>query len=199
MDIVCSVIALVLLSPVFLATALAIVIEDGGPVIYKQKRVKKGKKDFYIYKFRSMYRDAEKIHDRMKEESGTTDISFKMGDKEDPRITKVGRFIRKTNIDELPQLLNIIAGDMSIVGPRPLARYEFEDEQQKYEGLYDERYDVPQGLTCYWQTNFSKRGEISFDERMQMDADYARDANFWIDIKLIVKTAVYTIAGKAGY
>ena len=199
MDIICSVIALILLSPLFIIVMILIVAEDGSPAIYKQKRVGRGGRVFDIYKFRSMYKDADKIHEKMKKELGVTEVSFKMGDKEDPRITRIGRFIRKTNIDELPQLWNILIGDMSIVGPRPLAVYEYEDEQKMYEGRFDDRYDVPQGLTCYWQTQFSRRGEIEFDERMQMDVDYARDANLWIDVKLIVKTAVHTIIGKAGY
>ena len=112
MDIFLSILGLILLSPLFAFVIIAIFIEDGAPAIYKQKRVGKGGKEFNIYKFRSMYRDADQIHERMKEEMGVTDISFKMSDKEDPRITKVGRFIRRTNIDELPQLINIIKGDI---------------------------------------------------------------------------------------
>lgn len=199
MDIFLSILGLILLSPLFAFVIIAIFIEDGAPAIYKQKRVGKGGKEFNIYKFRSMYRDADQIHERMKEEMGVTDISFKMSDKEDPRITKVGRFIRRTNIDELPQLINIIAGNMSIVGPRPLAVYEYNDEQKTYDGRFDERYDVPQGLTCYWQAAFSQRGKMSFEDRMQMDVDYAKDAGFFLDIKLIFKTAIHTITGKAGY
>ena len=198
-DIICSVLALVVLSPVLLITAIAILCEDGGPVIYKQKRVGKNKRVFEIYKFRSMRKDADKIHAQMKAQYVESDVSFKLEDKDDPRITKVGRFIRKTSIDELPQLVNIIAGHMSIVGPRPLPTYEFEDEQEKYEGAYDERYDVPQGLTCYWQITFGERGRIVFDKRMQMDVDYANDANAWVDIKLIWKTFVGVLFGKSGY
>ncbi len=198
-DIFASFLALILLSPVFLITAVAIAIEDGRPFIYKQKRVGKDKKVFSIYKFRSMRKDADKIHAEMKAAAGEGDVSFKLSDKEDPRITRVGRFIRKTSIDELPQLVNIIAGHMSIVGPRPLPTYEFEEEQEKYGGAYDERYDVRQGLTCYWQINFSERGNMSFDKRMQQDVDYARDAGIWVDIKLIWKTFVAVLFGKSGY
>ena len=88
---------------------------------------------------------------------------------------------------------------MSIVGPRPLPTYEFCEEQEKFEGAYDQRYDVPQGLTCYWQVTFSERGKIDFSERMQMDVDYAKESNLWIDIKLIIKTAVGCVFGKAGF
>ena len=198
-DIFLSVLALILLSPVFLGTVIAIAIEDGAPFFYNQKRVGKDKKIFKMYKFRSMRKDADKIHEQMKKEYGEGDVSFKLEDKVDPRITKVGRFIRKANIDELPQLLNIISGNMSIVGPRPLPTYEFEEEQERFEGAYDTRYDVPQGLTCYWQTTFSNRGKISFSERMQMDVDYAKESNLWIDIKLIFKTAIGCVFGKAGF
>ncbi len=198
-DIFLSLLALIVLSPVFLATVIAIAVEDGRPFFYNQKRVGKNKEKFKMYKFRSMRKDADKIHEQMKKEYGEDDVSFKLEDKVDPRITKVGRFIRKTNIDELPQLVNILMGNMSIVGPRPLPTYEFADEQEKFEGAYDERYDVPQGLTCYWQTTFGQRGKIGFAERMQMDVDYARESNLWIDIKLIFKTAVGCVFGKAGF
>ena len=199
MDIVLSLFALVVLSPVFLGTVIAIAIEDGRPFVFKQKRVGKDKKVFNIYKFRSMKKNAAEIHEQMKKDYGVTDISFKLKDSEDPRITKVGRFIRKTNIDELPQLINIIAGQMSIVGPRPYPTYEIEDLEKRSGTKFDERFDVPQGLTCYWQTTFGRRGEISFDERMEMDVQYAHDANLWLDIKLIFKTAIHTLIGKAGY
>jgi len=198
-DIFLSALALIVLSPVFLGVIIAIAVEDGGPVFYNQKRVGKGKKEFKMYKFRSMRKDADKIHEQMKKEYGEGDVSFKLEDSVDPRITRVGRFIRKTNIDELPQLVNIIAGHMTIVGPRPLPTYEFEEEQAKFGGKYDGRYDVPQGLTCYWQTTFGERGKIGFDERMQMDVDYAQDSNLWVDIKLVVKTAWGCVFGKAGF
>lgn len=198
-DIFLAVFALTVLSPVFLVTMIAIAIEDGRPFFYNQKRIGKGKKEFKMYKFRSMRKDADKIHEQMKKEYGQNDVSFKLEDSVDPRITRVGRFIRKTNIDELPQLINIIAGNMSIVGPRPLPTYEFKDEQEMFDGAYDDRYDVPQGLTCYWQTTFGERGKIDFSDRMQMDVDYARESNLWIDIKLVVKTAVGTVFGKAGF
>lgn len=199
MDIILSALALVVLSPVFLGTIIAIAIEDGRPFVFKQKRVGKDKNVFNIYKFRSMKKNAAQIHEELKKQYGDNDVSFKLEDSVDPRITKVGRFIRKMNIDELPQLVNIIAGHMSIVGPRPLPTYEFEDEQKLYNGKYDERYDVPQGLTCYWQTAFSERGRIDFSQRMQMDVDYAKKAGIIEDIKLIFKTAIVTLFGKAGY
>ena len=194
-DIVMSLLALVVLSPVFLVTTVAIWIEDKGPAIYVQKRVGQGEKVFNIYKFRSMCTDAEQIHEQMKKECGNEEVSFKL--KDDPRVTVVGKIIRKFNIDELPQLLNILSGDMSIVGPRPLPVYEYEDEKNLYGEKYALRYDVPQGLTCIWQ--ISNRADVSFEERMQMDVEYAKSCNTSMDIALIAKTAIYTVVGKAEY
>lgn len=174
---------------------IAIYLEDGEPVIYKQKRIGQYKKEFDIYKFRSMRTDADRIHEELRKQFGCTDVSFKL--KDDPRVTKVGRFIRKTNIDELPQLLNILKGDMSIVGPRPLPTYEFEDEQNTYHGKFDARYSVPQGLTCTWQV--SDRASVAFDERMATDAAYAEECTMTTDLQLIFKTAAITLCGKAGY
>ena len=194
-DIVMSLLALIVLSPVFLVTAIAIWIEDRGPAIYVQKRVGQGEKVFSIYKFRSMRTDAEQIHEQMKRECGNDEVSFKL--KDDPRVTVVGKIIRKFNIDELPQLLNILSGDMSIVGPRPLPVYEFEDEKKLYGDKYALRYEAPQGLTCIWQV--SNRAEVSFERRMQMDVEYVRKCSFGLDIILIVKTGLYAILGKAEY
>ena len=194
-DIVIAFCGLIVLLPVFLVTALAIMIEDRGPVFYAQKRIGKYEKEFKIYKFRSMYKNAEEIHEELRKEYGCEDVSFKL--KNDPRITKVGKVIRKFNIDELPQLINILKGDMSLVGPRPLPVYEYEDEQKQYGKRYIERYSVPQGLTCIWQ--ISNRASIDFEDRMQMDVEYARKKGFWIDLKLIVKTFVFTLTGKAAY
>lgn len=194
-DVVMSLVALIVLSPVFLVTAIAIWIEDRGPAIYVQKRVGQGEKVFSIYKFRSMRTDAEQIHEQMKKECGNDEVSFKL--KDDPRVTVVGKIIRKFNIDELPQLLNILLGDMSIVGPRPLPVYEFEDEKKLYGDKYALRYEAPQGLTCIWQ--ISNRADVSFERRMQMDVEYVEKCSFGLDIMLIFKTALYAVLGKAEY
>lgn len=195
MDITLSAGALVVLSPVFLVTAVMIKLEDGGTVLYTQKRIGKYKKEFKIYKFRSMCRNAEEIHESLRAEYGCQDVSFKL--QEDPRITKVGRIIRKFNIDELPQLINILKGDMSLVGPRPLPNYECEEEQKRYGDRYIERYSVPQGLTCIWQ--ISDRASVEFEDRMQMDVEYAHKRGLLMDCKLIVKTLVFTVTGRAAY
>lgn len=195
MDIIAAVLGIILLSPVFLLTIIAILIEDGSEFIYTQNRVGKNGKVFKIYKFRSMRKDADKIHEELREKYKNTEVSFKL--KEDPRVTKVGRIIRRFNIDELPQLFNILIGDMSFVGPRPLPVYEYEEEQKRYGEKYIQRYSVPQGLTCYWQ--ISDRAKQSFDARMQQDVDYAENCCMMEDIKLIIKTFLFTICGKAEY
>lgn len=195
MDIICSLIGLFLLSPVFLITAIAIRVEDGGPVFYCQKRIGQGEREFSIYKFRSMKRNAEQIHEQLRMEHGNTEVSFKL--KNDMRVTKVGQVIRKFNIDELPQLLNVLKGDMSLVGPRPLPTYEYMEEQKRYGTLYKKRYSVPQGLTCFWQ--ISNRAEVEFEDRMQLDVEYAEKQCLRVDILLIIKTLFYTITGKAEY
>ena len=194
-DIIISLIGIVVLSPVLLVTIIAIRLEDHGPAFFMQNRVGKDKAIFKMYKFRSMKMNAAEIHEQMKEEYGCDDVSFKL--KNDPRVTKVGSFIRKTNIDELPQLINIFLGHMSFVGPRPLPVYEFEEEQKTYGGKYDARYAVPAGLTCIWQ--ISNRSEPSFADRMQMDVDYSIKCGVWMDVKLFFQTFMYSVTGKAAY
>ncbi|MBD5501107.1 MAG: sugar transferase [Lachnospiraceae bacterium] len=194
-DICLSCIALICLSPIFLITIIAIRVEDGGPVFFTQLRTGKNMRSFRIYKFRSMRKDADKIHEELRKKYGNTEVSFKLQD--DPRVTKTGRIIRKFNIDELPQLLNILAGSMSFVGPRPLPVYEYEEEQKRYGEKYIRRYSVPQGLTCYWQ--ISDRGKHSFETRMQQDVNYADNCCMKEDLKLIAKTFLFTICGKAEY
>lgn len=194
-DVVMSLFALIVLSPVFLITAVAIYLEDKGDIFFTQERIGYQEKKFNMYKFRSMKINADKIHEQMKQEYGEEEVSFKI--KNDPRITKVGKFIRKFNIDELPQLINILKGDMSIVGPRPLPVYEYEEERKRYGNQYIERYAVPQGLTCIWQ--ISSRADVSFERRMQMDVEYAQRCGIRLDLLLIFKTALEVITGKAEY
>lgn len=194
-DIIISLLALIILSPVFIITAIAIKLEDHGPVFFAQDRVGKDEKIFSMYKFRSMKVGADQMHEDLKERYACDDISFKL--KDDPRETKVGRVIRKLNIDELPQLVNILKNDMSFVGPRPLPVYEYEEEQETYKGKYDTRYAVPQGLTCIWQ--ISNRSEPDFADRMQMDVDYVEKCGVGMDVKLFLQTLIYSLFGKASY
>lgn len=194
-DIVIAFAGLIVLLPVFVLTALAILLEDGGPVFYSQKRIGKHEKEFTIYKFRSMSKNAEKIHETLRREYECHEVSFKL--KEDPRVTRVGKTIRKFNIDELPQFINILKGDMSLVGPRPLPVYEYREEKKQYGNTYAERYTVEQGLTCIWQ--ISDRASVDFEDRMQMDVEYARKSGILQDLQLVVKTILFTLTGKAEY
>lgn len=181
MDIVGSAIGLILLSPLFILVALAIKVEDPkGKVFFAQKRCGKNNKPFQMYKFRSMVSNAEELLEELMEQNEMDGPVFKI--KEDPRITRVGKFIRKTSIDELPQLFNILTGDMSIVGPRPAIPHEV----AKYNDYQKQRLLVKPGLTCIWQV--SGRNSIGFDEWIDMDLEYIEKRNLWMDIKLIFKT-----------
>lgn len=191
-DILFSLISIIVLSPVMLITAIAIFIDDPkGSPIFSQIRVGRTGKKFKMYKFRSMVVDAE---DRLKELLKNNEMdgpAFKITD--DPRITRVGKFIRKTSIDELPQLFNILKGDMSIVGPRPALPREVE----QYTVYQTQRLFITPGLTCYWQIQ-PNRNDISFDEWVKMDIQYIRERSFIVDWKIIFKTviAVFTKQGR---
>lgn len=181
LDVSCSLIALILLSPVLLLVTIMIKVEDPkGPVLFKQVRNGIHLSTFEMYKFRSMYIDAEaRVEELMhlNEQSGPV---FKI--KNDPRITRVGKFIRKTSLDELPQLFNVLKGDMSLVGPRPpLPR-----ETAQYTSYQKQRLLVKPGLTCIWQV--SGRNNISFDQWVELDLEYIKTRNFWLDLKLILMT-----------
>lgn len=184
--------ALIVLSPVLLITALAVWIDDPhGSPIFKQIRCGRDGKPFKMYKFRSMYMDAERKLEELLQKNEMDGPAFKI--KDDPRITRVGRFIRKTSIDELPQLWNIFKGDMSIVGPRPALPREVE----QYKDIWKQRMYITPGLTCYWQIA-PHRNDISFDDWMAMDMKYIEERSFWVDWKIIFMTvrAVFTKQGE---
>ena len=180
-DIVCSLCGIILLSPLFLIVAILIKLEDPkGKIFFAQERNGKYPKTFKMYKFRSMVHNAEELLKDLMDKNEQTGPVFKMND--DPRITKVGKFIRKTSIDELPQLFNVLKGDMSLVGPRPPIPHEVE----QYNSYQMQRLAVKPGLTCIWQV--SGRNNIGFDEWVEMDIEYIKTRNLWLDIKLIFKT-----------
>ncbi|MCM1990500.1 sugar transferase [Oceanirhabdus seepicola] len=154
--------------------------KDGGPIFFIQRRVGQNGKEFNMYKFRSMCMNAEELLDKLKEKNEMDGPMFKI--KDDPRITKVGKFIRKTSIDELPQLLNILKGDMSIVGPRP----SLPKEVAEFTDFQKLRLVAKPGLTCYWQVR--GRNDIGFEEWMEMDVQYCMDRTILLDIILIFKT-----------
>lgn len=180
MDIICSMSALIVLAPILIVVAILIKIESKGPVIFSQERVGINNKKFKMYKFRSMVVNAENMKEKLEKQNERTGPMFKI--KNDPRVTTIGRFIRKTSIDELPQLINILKGEMSIVGPRP----SLPKEVIQFEPWMLERLKVKPGLTCYWQVQ--GRDHIEFEDWMRLDVKYVKDRNFLLDIKLIFKT-----------
>lgn len=189
-DISLALISLTLLSPVFIITAILICLESQGNPVYIQERIGLNGKAFKMYKFRSMYLNAEQDLELLLDlnEMGEG-VAFKI--KNDPRITKVGRILRRTSIDELPQLVNILKGDMSFVGPRPpLPR-----EVKKYTPYEEQRLSVLPGLTCYWQC--SGRNKIGFKEWIELDLKYIQERCLLTDLKIILKTfiAVITMDG----
>ncbi|AND83738.1 Undecaprenyl-phosphate galactosephosphotransferase [Clostridium tyrobutyricum DIVETGP] len=179
-DISCSILGITLLSPVMIAVAVAIKLDSKGSAVFSQQRVGLNGKLFKMYKFRSMVVNAEDILDKLTDRNEMSGPMFKM--KEDPRITRIGKLIRKTSLDELPQLFNVIKGDMSLVGPRPNLPREVVkfNEYQKHKLL------VKPGLTCYWQV--MGRNEIGFEEWMRLDIKYIKERSTLLDIKLIFKT-----------
>ena len=179
-DVVCSFLGVLVLSPLFIIIAIIIKTTSKGPVFFSQRRVGKNGKEFYMYKFRSMVINAEELKERLADQNEMSGPMFKM--KDDPRVTKVGKFIRKTSIDELPQLWNVLKGDMSLVGPRP----SLPKEVAQFEDWMHRRLDVKPGLTCYWQ--ISGRNNIDFEDWMKLDIRYVDERSTWIDIKLIFKT-----------
>lgn len=179
-DIICSLIGLMVLMPMLVIFAILIRIESKGSIFFSQDRVGKGGIVFKMYKFRSMVVNAEELKEKLANENERTGPMFKI--KNDPRITNVGRFIRKTSIDELPQLVNILKGEMSIVGPRP----SLPDEVEEFEEWMLKRLNVKPGLTCYWQV--SGRNDIEFNEWMELDIKYVQERSIPIDVKLILKT-----------
>ena len=179
---------LLLLSPVIAIVACAVKFTSKGPVFFSQKRVGKNGELFDMYKFRSMVVNAEELKEKLAHQNEMSGPMFKM--KDDPRVTKVGKFIRKTSLDELPQLWNVLKGDMSLVGPRP----SLPKEVVQFEGWMYKRLEVKPGLTCYWQV--SGRNNIDFEDWMKLDIKYVEERNLWSDIKLIFKTVLVLFGDK---
>ena len=191
-DILASGIGMILLSPVYLAIAAAVKFTSPGPVIFSQIRVGRYGRHFRFYKFRSMRTDAEAMKDSLMAQNESKDgVIFKM--KDDPRITKVGKFLRRTSLDELPQLWNVFIGDMSLVGPRPpvpreVEQYTLEDRK---------RLDVIPGITCLWQ--IKGRSTIPFNEQVRLDQEYILAPSVWKDIVILLKTIPAILGGKGAY
>ena len=191
-DIVLSAVALVISSPIMLGVAIAIKLDDGGPVLFKQTRVGIHGKPFTMYKFRSMVTNAEEIKAKLAAESGQTDrFIFKL--KDDPRITKVGKFIRKTSLDEFPQFFNVFKGDMSLVGPRPA----LPDEVARYGSLYSTRLLVKPGITGPWQV--SGRSDLSQEQSEFLDVSYIENWSITGDLAILAKTVMVVFRGTGSY
>jgi lipopolysaccharide/colanic/teichoic acid biosynthesis glycosyltransferase len=193
MDIVVSAVALVFLSPIFLILAILIRLQDGGPALFWQMRVGIWGREFPFPKFRSMVTGAEqqKLKLTAENQHGDAGITFKM--KRDPRVTWIGRFMRKLSLDELPQLWCVLRGDMSLVGPRPpvpseVARYTISDRR---------RLEVKPGLTCIWQV--SGRSELPFEQQVRLDAQYIDSHNLLLDLYLLIKTIPAILTGRGAY
>ena len=191
-DVLASGIGLVLLAPLFLVVALAIKLDSPGPVFYRSMRMGRGRRPFAFYKFRSMTADAAERQDELavhnEAEGGPI---FKI--RNDPRMTRVGRRLRRWSIDELPQLWNVFRGDFSIVGPRPPIPHEVDG----YQRWQKRRLDVAGGLTCIWQV--SGRSEVDFEEWMRMDMRYIHRKGLWVDLKLIARTFKAVLSGRGAY
>ncbi len=189
LDTALSLSVLIILAPLLLLVALLIKLTSPGPVFFVQNRVGMNQRQFKLYKFRSMVADAEDRKFALEHLNERDGPAFKI--ENDPRITRIGRFLRKTSIDELPQLFNVLSGEMSLVGPRP----PLPDEVRKYEWLFRKRLSVKPGITCIWQ--ISGRNSVSFDRWMQMDHEYIENWSLWLDLKILFKTipAVLTSRG----
>jgi exopolysaccharide biosynthesis polyprenyl glycosylphosphotransferase len=197
-DIIGSSLALLMLSPVFLAIAVAILIEDGWPIFFKQKRaLVKGKGEFYFYKFRSMVKDAEKRQSDLYKQNQTTGGLFHID--QDPRVTKIGKFIRKYSLDEIPQFINVLIGDMSLVGPRPLSLADLNNisDENSMGGLYQLRLNSKPGITGLWQ--ISGRREVGFREMVLLDLYYIENKSILFDLEIMFETVPVVLFGKGAY
>ena len=192
-DIILSLLGLIILSPVFLLIAILIKKEDHGNVFYKHKRIGHMNKDIYIYKFRSMtnkYKTFDEFYQTLSDEQKQEwDENFKL--ENDPRITKIGKFIRKTSLDELPQIINILKGDMSIIGPRPVVN----DEIEKYGNQKAKFLSIKPGLTGYWASN--GRSATTYEDRIKLELYYIDHCSLLLDIKIFFKT-ILSVLKKEG-
>ena len=191
-DIIGALLGLVLTFPVFLAIGFLFLLMDPGPVIFKQTRIGKNGKRFKIYKFRTMVINAE---EKLKTDQilykKYIENNYKLDPEEDPRITVLGRFLRKTSLDELPQLFNVLKGEMSLVGPRPVV----EEELREYRHKVEDFLSVKPGITGYWQT--SGRSNVGYPKRVELEMHYVYNQSIWFDIKILLKT-VWVVLIKRG-
>lgn len=191
MDILFSLLGILVSFPVWVVAAVLIKCESRGPIIFRQVRVGKGEKPFILYKFRSMQLGAEEMKEKLKHLSTVEGPIFKI--KDDPRVTRIGRFLRRSTLDELPQLINVLKGEMSLVGPRP----PLPEEVAVYNPLQKRRLEVTPGLTCLWQV--SGRSEVSFSEWIQLDLYYIQHQSFLLDMKILIRTLPAVFSRRGAY
>jgi exopolysaccharide biosynthesis polyprenyl glycosylphosphotransferase len=188
MDITISALALILLAPLFVMIGILIKIDLRGPIFFVQERVGYNKRRFEFYKFRTMTSDAEKRQAEMEHLNEVSGPVFKI--KDDPRVTKIGKILRKTSMDELPQLFNVLKGDMSFVGPRPLPIRDYKRFEKNWQ---KRRLSVRPGLTCLWQ--IQGRNELSFEKWIELDMEYIDHWSLLLDLKILVKTIPAVVRG----
>lgn len=191
MDIAIALAALVVCAPLFALVAIAIKFDSAGRVFHSQERIGRDGVPFRLFKLRSMAPEAEAVRGLLAADSDITGPVFKM--RNDPRVTRIGKFLRKYSIDELPQLVNVLAGQMSIVGPRP----PLPEEVETYEPWHMQRLSVTPGLTCIWQV--SGRNHVSFERWVRMDIEYIENQSIWLDLKLLVLTIPAVLSGRGAY
>lgn len=190
LDVLVSALMLLALLPVLAVVALAIKVDSPGPVFYRQKRCGRSNRCFDIFKFRSMRTDADALLADLRGQNESDGLLFKM--KNDPRVTRVGKWIRRYSLDELPQLINVLTGDMSLVGPRPLP---IKPEEFDLDDIG--RHAVRPGLTCHWQV--SGRSKLSYKQMVAMDLAYIHDSSIWTDLHLLVRTVPVVLTGSGAY
>lgn len=191
MDLVLTVLALLALSPLLVLIAIAIKLDSPGPVLFRQVRIGKGGKPFVLYKFRSMVDGADKQQEALRRATGRSPLLFKLRD--DPRVTRVGRILRRTSLDELPQFWNVLKGEMSVVGPRP----PVPEEVAEYQDWHLQRLLVTPGLTGLWQVN--GRSDLTFDEMVRLDLYYVENWSPWLDLKVMLRTVPVVLTGRGAY
>ena len=191
-DVLMSLLLLVTLIPLFLLVAILIKLTDGGPVLFWQTRIGRWGRRFALPKFRSMVLDAESLKSQLKQRNDhKTGPTFKM--RRDPRTTRIGRFLRKSSVDELPQLWCVLKGELSLVGPRPA----LPDEVAAYTALQRRRLEMQPGLTCIWQV--SGRGDVPFEQQVELDMQYIHSQSVWLDLRLALRTIPAILSGKGAY
>ena len=192
LDFCISLVLIIILLPFFLLIAAAIKFSSLGPVLFIQDRVGLNKRRFRLYKFRTMVPDAETKLDELEHLNEVSGPVFKI--KEDPRITKIGKFLRRTSLDEIPQLFNVLKGDMSLVGPRPLPERDYNGFNADW---HRRRFSVRPGMTCLWQ--IKGRSNVTFNEWMEMDLQYIDGWSLWLDLKILAKTIPAVVRGSGAH